>query len=169
MNAPLRANKGSNYEGGIRVPVIFKWPGHIEPGSVSDVPMQSIDYYPTILTAAGLDPIPTQHMDGEDLTPILTNSGSLERESIFWHYPHYNQHPQNFPVGIIRKGDWKLMERYDDGGLELYNLADDLGEQNDLSSKHPVLAQQLLTEMQAWRYSVGADPMTPNPLYEGNN
>ena len=169
MNAPLRANKGSNYEGGLRVPVLFKWPGQIKPGSVSDVPMSSIDYYPTILAAAGLDPIPTQHMDGEDLTPVLKNQGQLERESLFWHYPHYNQHPQSFPVGVIRKGDWKLIERYEDGGLELYNLSDDLGETNNLASSKPVFAHNLLTELEAWRYSVGADPMKPNPLYEGEN
>ena len=168
-NSPLRANKGSNYEGGLRVPVIFKWPGHIKPGSVSDVPMQSIDFYPTILTATGLDPIPTQHVDGLDLTPVLKGKGSLNRDSIFWHYPHYNQHPQSFPVGVIRKGEWKLIERYDDGGLELYNLADDIGEQNNLAAIHPGLAQNLLAELRAWRVDVGADPMRPNPLYQGNN
>ncbi|MBH55488.1 MAG: sulfatase [Opitutaceae bacterium] len=166
-NKPLRANKGSNYEGGLRVPVIFKWPGAIKPGSVSEVLMSSIDYYPTILAAAGLDLIPTQHMDGVDLTPVLKGEGNIDRESLFWHYPHYNQHPQSFPGGIIRKGDWKLIERFEDGGLELYNLGEDVREKRNLASQRPELAQRMLSEMRVWRHIVRADPMKPNPLYEG--
>ncbi|MDG2170373.1 MAG: sulfatase [Opitutales bacterium] len=168
-NAPLRANKGSNYEGGLRVPVIIKWPGATKPGSVSDVLVTSSDFYPTILAAADQPMQPLQHLDGVDLTPVLKNQGRVDRDAIFWHYPHYNQHPENFPSGVIRKGDWKLIEKYDTGELELYNLADDVGEQNNLANSRSAVARSLLAELQAWRLEVGADPMRPNPLYEGSN
>jgi arylsulfatase A len=167
-NAPLRANKGSNYEGGLRVPVIIKWPGVAKPGSVSEVLVTSSDYYPTILAAADQPILPLQHLDGVDLTPVLKNQGQVDRDAIFWHYPHYNQHPESFPSGVIRKGDWKLIEKFDTGELELYDLATDEGEQDNLASKRPRLAQNLLSEMRAWRQEVGADPMRPNTLYEGN-
>jgi len=167
-HAPLRGNKASNYEGGLRVPLIFRWPGVIESGSVSDIPVCSVDFYPTILSLAGLSLRPNQHMDGIDLTVVLNNQGQIDRKSLFWHYPHYSGHPHSFPSGVIRKGEWKLIERFETGELELYNLAEDLGEQNDLSGVHPRLAQDLLAEMREWREEVGADPMRPNPLYEGN-
>ena len=89
-NAPLRANKGSNYEGGLRVPVIIKWPGAAAPGSISDEIVTSSDFYPTILAATGLPLNPDQHMDGVDLTPVLKGAGPLSRDAIYWHYPHYS-------------------------------------------------------------------------------
>ena len=168
-NAPLRANKGSNYEGGLRVPVIIKWPGATKPGSVSDVLVTSSDFYPTILAAAEQPMRPLQHLDGVDLSPVLKNQGRIDRDAIFWHYPHYNQHPESFPSGVIRKGDWKLIEKYDTGELELYNLADDVSEQNNLANKRSAVAKSLLAELQAWRLEVGADPMRSNPLYQGSN
>jgi arylsulfatase A len=167
-NSPLRANKGSNYEGGLRVPVIIKWPGVTKPGSVSEVLVSSMDYYPTILSATGLDLIPTQHMDGEDLTPVLKGRRQLDRKAIFWHYPHYNQHPSSFPSGVVRKGDWKLIENYDTGELELYNLATDIGETTNLAKKEKKKTRELLKDLNTWRAEVDADPMRPNPLYEGN-
>ena len=166
-NSPLRANKGSNYEGGLRVPVIVKWPGVTEPGSISDEPVISTDFYPTILGATGLPKRPLQHVDGVDLSSVLKGRSRIDRPSLFWHYPHYNQHPQNFPATVIRKGYWKLIEILDTGELELYNLALDVGEQNNLADAHSGLTQSLLAEMQAWREEVNADPMRPNPLYEG--
>ncbi|MHC4994713.1 MAG: sulfatase [Planctomycetota bacterium] len=166
-NSPLRANKGSNYEGGLRVPVIFKWPGKIEPGSVSDEPVISTDLYPTVLEAAGLPARPHQHVDGLSLVPVLTGRGALNREAIFWHYPHYNQHPQSFPSGVVRAGAWKLIEKYETGELELYHLERDPGEQNNLAERDPSRARAMLERLQAWRAEVGADPMTPNPEYEG--
>lgn len=167
-NAPLRANKGSNYEGGLRVPVIVKWPGVTEPGSVSHELVTSSDYYPTILAATNQPKRPQQHLDGVDLTPVLRGQGTLDRDSIFWHYPHYNQHPENFPAGVIRKGDWKLIEKYDSGDLELYNLNSDIGETTNLASQESAKAQELFAELEQWRESVGADPMRPNIYYEGN-
>ena len=166
-NSPLRANKGSNYEGGLRVPVIVKWPGVTEPGSVSDEPVISTDFYPTILGATGLPKRPLQHVDGVDLSSVLKGRSRIDRQSLFWHYPHYNQHPQNFPATVIRKGHWKLIEILDTGELELYNLALDVGEQNNLADVHSGLAQSLLAEMRAWRAEVNADPMRSNPLFEG--
>ena len=166
-NSPLRANKGSNYEGGLRVPVIVKWPGVTEPGSISDEPVISTDFYPTILGATGLPKRPLQHVDGVDLSSVLKGRSKIDRQSLFWHYPHYNQHPQNFPATVIRKGNWKLIEILDTGELELYNLALDVGEQNNLADVHSGLAQSLLAEMRAWRAEVNADPMRSNPSYEG--
>ena len=166
-NSPLRSNKGSNYEGGLRVPVIVKWPGVTEPGSISDEPVISTDFYPTILGATGLPKRPLQHVDGVDLSSVLKGRSRIDRQSLFWHYPHYNQHPQNFPATVIRKGHWKLIEILDTGELELYNLALDVGEQNNLAEVHSGLAQSLLAEMRAWREEVNADPMRSNPLYEG--
>ena len=166
-NSPLRANKGSNYEGGLRVPVIVKWPGVNKPGSISDEPVISTDFYPTILGATGLPKRPLQHVDGVDLSSVLKGRSRIDRESLFWHYPHYNQHPQNFPATVIRKGHWKLIEILDTGDLELYNLALDVGEQNNLADVHSGLTQSLLDEMRAWRVEVNADPMRSNPLYEG--
>ena len=166
-NSPLRANKGSNYEGGLRVPVIVKWPGVTEPGSISDEPVISTDFYPTILGATGLPKRPLQHVDGVDLSSVLKGRSRIDRQSLFWHYPHYNQHPQSFPATVIRKGHWKLIEILDTGELELYNLALDVGEQNNLADVHSGLAQSLLAEMRAWRAEVNADPMRSNPLFEG--
>jgi arylsulfatase A len=166
-NAPLRANKGSNYEGGLRVPVIIKWPGVTKPGSISEVPVTSADFYPTILAATDQPKRPQQHLDGIDLSPVLADQGRVDREALFWHYPHYNQHPESFPAGVIRKGDWKLIEKYDIGELELYNLKTDIGETSNLAKKEKKKARELLAELRAWRTEVGADPMRPNSLYEG--
>ena len=168
-NSPLRANKGSNYEGGIRVPVIMHWPGHIPSGSVCSEPVISNDFYPTILEAAGVEAKPFQHMDGLSLLPLAKNDGELERDALHWHYPHYNQHPQSFPSGVIRKGDWKLIENYETGELQLFNLATDLGETTNLVQQKPDLATSLLADLKRWRESVGADPMLPNPQYQGRS
>lgn len=166
-NSPLRANKGSNYEGGIRVPVIIRWPGHAQPGSVSSEPVISTDFYPTILAATGQDLRPYQHIDGRSLVPVLKGEGPLDRAAIFWHYPHYNQHPQSFPSGAVRAGDWKLIEAFETGALSLYNLANDLGETDNLAAKHPARVAELHSKLRGWRESVGADPMRPNPQFVG--
>lgn len=165
-SSPLRANKGSNFEGGLRVPVIIKWPGKTKPGTTSDVPVISNDFYPTMLAAAGLPPRPYQHVDGKNLEPILDGSGTLTRDALFWHYPHYNQHPESFPSGVIRSGDWKLIESYETGKLSLYNLADDLGETTDMSDRQPAVTKRLQQRLKQWRAEVGADPMTKNPQYQ---
>ena len=166
-HAPLRANKGSNYEGGIRVPFIIKWPGKTSPGSVSKEPVIGMDIYPTVLEATRLDLKPYQHMDGVSLVPILTGSGGLQRDAIYWHYPHYNQHPWAFPSGVIRAGQWKLVEAYETGKLSLFNLTNDIGETNDLADSEPARLAKLHGMLKTWREEVGADQMRPNPEYEG--
>ena len=166
-HSPLRANKGSNYEGGIRVPFIIKWHGRVQPGSVSGEPVIGTDIFPTILEATGQPLLPNQHMDGQSLVPVLTGADALNRSAIFWHYPHYNQHPSAFPSGVVRSGDWKLIEAFESGKLSLYNLAEDIGETNDLSTSQPQKLKALHEELKTWRRDVGADPMKINPEYSG--
>ena len=100
--------------------------------------------------------------------PVLSGSGELRRDAIYWHYPHYNQHPQSFPSGVVRAGRWKLIEAYESGKLELYNLSSDIGESQDVSNQHPAKTIELHEKLKAWRVEVGADPMKPNPEYVGN-
>jgi len=114
-NRPLRAAKGSNYEGGLRIPLIVRWPGVTEANSICDEPVISTDLYPTILQATGNRPRPHQHLDGVSLVPLLTGDGRIGRPAIYWHYPHYNRHPASFPSGVIRSGHWKLLENFETG------------------------------------------------------
>ena len=133
-NLPLRGGKGWIYEGGIREPCFIKWPGVTAPRSVCRSPIISMDFYPTILEMAGIDLRPEQHRDGVSLVPLLRGDAELDRDVLFWHYPHYaNQ--GGFPGGAIRMGDWKLIERYEDGRTHLYDLKNDLGERHDLAEK----------------------------------
>ncbi|WP_161604310.1 sulfatase [Roseiconus nitratireducens] len=165
-NAPLRANKGSNYEGGIRVPLIMHWPGHASPGRVCSEPVISTDFYPTILAATGQPLRPYQHVDGKNLVPLLKADGSIQRQALFWHYPHYNQHPESFPSGVVRCGSWKLIENYETGEVSLYDLDRDLGETDDLSDRRPDKVAELTKKLHDWQREVGADPMRDNPEYD---
>lgn len=166
-NAPLRANKGSHYEGGIRVPLIIRGPGLTDKGGVSHVPVITNDLYPTILDVAGLPLQPHQHVDGVSLTPLLKGGDSLNRKALFWHYPHYNRHPQQAPAAVIRSGSWKLIEFLETGRVELYDLSTDLGEMTNLAEKQPERARRLLAQLHAWQDEVDAEPMLPNPGYQG--
>lgn len=165
-NAPLRANKGSYYEGGIRVPLIVKWPGVTKPGAVISEPVISSDLYPTCLAATGKGLLPNQHRDGLSLLPLLQGAQTLDREALFWHFPHYNQHPSSYPSSVIRRGPWKLIETFDPERVELYNLKEDLGESQDLASQHPDLTRSLQVQLNDWREAVGAQMMEPNPNYD---
>ena len=165
-NAPLRANKGAYYEGGIRVPLIIKWPGVTKAGVIERTPSTSSDLYPTCLTAAGLPLLPNQHQDGVDLTPLLSGDGRIGERVLFWHYPHYNGHPSSVPSSVIRKGAWKLIQSYDPAGLELYNLEKDLSETNNLVKQETELTNSLLKELEAWKLSVRAEQMLPNPDFK---
>ena len=162
-NAPLRDEKGTLYEGGIRVPMIIRWPGEVKAGTTCSVPVSSVDFYPTMLELAGAKPDPNQVLDGKSVVPLFMQRGSFERDAIFWHYPHYHH---STPAGAIRQDDWKLMEFYEDGRLELYNLGDDIGEKNNLAIEMPRKARQLKRKLAAWRKSVGAKMPTPNPDYD---
>jgi arylsulfatase A-like enzyme len=163
-NAPLRAGKGSAYEGGVREPFIVKWPGVVKPGGVCDVPVISVDHYPTILEIAGVagDAAHNKNVDGESLVPLLKQSGNLRREAVYWHYPHY--HPGGAtPYGAVREGDFKLVEFFEDMHVELYNLKEDVGETKDLAAAMPDKADALRKKLHAWRQTVAAQMPTPNP------
>ena len=164
-NAPLRAGKGSSYEGGVRVPLLVRWPGVTRPGSVSSVPVISADFFPTVLEIAGAAPPAGREIDGESLAPLLRGGESLDRDAVFWHYPHY--HPGGAtPYGAVRAGDWKLIEHYEDPRVELYDLREDLGETRDLSASHPEKARELRERLHAWRESVKAQMPSPNPDHD---
>jgi len=164
-NLPLRAGKGWLYEGGIREPLLIKWPGNTKAGEICDVPVISTDFYPTILEMAGLELRPEQHMDGMSMVNLATGSESFG-QTLFFHYPHYGNQGGT-PGAAIRKGDFKLIEFFEDGHTELYNLAEDIGEKNDLSSDMPDLRNELLKELHQWQKDVDARMPTRNtPLEE---
>lgn len=193
LQEPLRGNKGGYYEGGIREPMIVRWPGKVKPGSKCDTPVINIDLFPTFLAAAGAKTKKT--LDGESLLPLLKQEGVLTRQSIFWHFPGYLDNPVNRgreldvrtgfrsrPVSVIRKGDWKLHLFHEewqlDGGreklatnhaTELYHLAQDIGERDDLSNKNTAKRDELLDELLAWHKATSAKiPSVPNPQYDAN-
>lgn len=148
---PLRADKGHLYEGGIRVPLIVRWPGKIKAEVVSKEPVILTDFYPTLLEVAGLKPKADYPGDGESLLPHLMGEGKLKREAIFWHYPNFAFHQDNRLGSAIRMGDHKLLEFFDDNSVELYNLRNDLGEKNDLAAAKPELAKEMRMRLHAWR------------------
>ena len=156
---PLRAGKGWLYEGGVRVPTIVSWPGITRPGSVSSVPVVTTDFYPTLLTAAGLPLRPSQHLDGVDLTPLL-RGGALKQRALYWHYPHYHG-SANRPSASVRKGDYKLVRWYEDGSEELYNLADDLSETRNLGVKQESKRRELADDLDRWLKSTKAKMPVP--------
>lgn len=161
-HAPLRGNKGSYYEGGIRVPFIVRWPGIARPGHESSIPVTSMDIYPTCLAAAGQPLHPAQHRDGLNLRKLFDGE-KLARDSLFWHYPHYNSHPSAVPSSVIRKGKWKLIQTFDPEGMELYHLGKDLSETKNLINSEPEVAAKLKKALEAWRKEVDAEIMEPNP------
>jgi arylsulfatase A-like enzyme len=154
-NLPLRGGKGWLYEGGIREPLLIRWPGVTKPGSQSDVPVISTDFYPTILDMAGLSLKKEQHLDGVSLVPLLKGATSIERDSIYWHYPHYSNQG-GFPGGVIRMGDFKLIERFEDGRVHLYDLQNDIGERQDLADQCPQRVKEMRGRLHAWYKQVDA-------------
>lgn len=160
-NAPLRSGKGSCYEGGVRVPLIVRGP-QVAQGKISSEPVYAPDLYPTLLRAAGLSDQAQAGIDGVDFTPLLQNpDATLKREALYFHYPHYYQ--TTTPVSALRKGDWKLLEYYEDNRLELFNLKQDPGETQDISTANPDLVRRLRMELDVWRKKVGAQLPEPNP------
>lgn len=164
-NAPLRGGKGWLYEGGIREPYLIKYPKMNIAGKKCSIPVTSVDFYPTILDMAGLPLKPEQHIDGVSLLPILKGDKKFKRGPIYFHYPHYGGKGDT-PAGAVRDGDYKLIEFYEDGHVELYNLKNDISEKNDLSKKKPQLASRLLKELQDWRKACGAKMPVHNPDYK---
>ena len=161
-NAPARGGKAMLYEGGIRVPLIIKWPGVTRPGSISTVPVISMDLYPTLLDMAGLPPRPAQHLDGLSLAPLLRGGETLQRGALFWHFPHYHSNVAT-PMGSLRAGDWKLIEFFERNRTELYNLKDDFSEKHNLAAELPEKAAALRQQLHDWRTSVGALMPAANP------
>jgi arylsulfatase A-like enzyme len=164
-NAPLSEGKGWMYEGGTREPLIVRWPGVVKPGSECRVPVTSPDFYPTMLEIAGLDLIPEQHCDGVSLLPLLRGAGELDRDAVFWHYPHYGNQGGT-PGSAVRAGDYKLIEFFESGHVELYNLREDVGEEHDLAEAEPELSGELRRVLADWRESVEARIPEPNPDYQ---
>jgi arylsulfatase A-like enzyme len=164
-NIPLRKWKGHVYEGGIRVPAIISWPGKINPGIVSDEYFSSIDYLPTLCQITGIESIPA-NIDGISIVPLLTGKGKFVSERhLFWHYPHFSNQLGR-PSGAIRIGDYKLVENYETGIAELFNLKDDISESKDLSKKMKQKTTELHKLLIEWRDRVNADMPVPNPEYK---
>jgi arylsulfatase A-like enzyme len=164
-NVPLRAGKGWPYEGGIRTPWIVRAPGVTKPGSVCETPVVATDLYSTLLELAGLPLDPARHRDSVSLVPLLAGR-ELRRGPLFWHYPHYGNQG-GAPCGAVRLGDWKLIEWYEDGHRELFNLREDPGEAHDLAAQDPAQVKELHAMLAAWREDVGAVMPTPNPAFSG--
>jgi len=161
-NTPFRAGKGFLYEGGLRVPWIVRWPGHVPAGQTSDAPVSMTDWTPTLLDACGVKP--SEKLDGVSLVPLL-EGGKLPTRSLFWHFPHYTNQGGR-PAGVVRDSDWKLIEHYEDGYIELIHLARDVGETRNLAQAEPKWAAELKARLRAWRKEVGAQENTPNPQFD---
>ncbi len=165
-NLPLRGAKGWLYEGGIREPLIVHWPGHGQPGKVCEVPVISTDFYPTVLDMLGLPMQVDQHMDGISLAPLINGADTLEREALYWHFPHYSNHGMQSPGGAIRVGDYKLLQYFENQTVQLFDLKQDLGEQHDLCTTEPAITAKLLRMLHAWQKDVAAQLMSPNPAFD---
>jgi len=163
-NLPLRGGKGWMYEGGIREPLIVRWPGKIQAGSVSSVPVSSVDCFPTVLEATGTKTPGELKIDGVSLLPVLTGGGLPER-SLYWHYPHYGNQG-GAPAAAIRKGNHKLIHWFEEDRVELFDLSTDLSERNDLALARPDLVDALGAELKAWQEEVGAKFPAPNPDFD---
>lgn len=166
-NAPLRSGKGSLYEGGIRVPLMVRWPGVARSGATCDEPVILTDMLQTLLKVAGLPPAPDAP-DGLNLVPLLKDpAAKLDRDALFFHYPHY--YHTTTPVSAVRARDWKLLEYFEDNRVELYNLREDLSEQHDLAKAMPEKAAAFREQLHAWRSAVGAAIPAPTPDFKGRD
>jgi len=164
-NLPLRAGKGWLYEGGIREPMLIKWPGSGSAGKVCDIPVTSTDFYPTILEMAGLELRPEQHTDGISLASILRGEPVPHPRPLFWHYPHYSNQGGK-PGAAVRLGNMKLIEFLEGPSVELYDLSADPGETTDLSGEFPEKTRELKFLLDQWQEQVGAEGMDPNPVWD---
>ncbi len=175
---PLRGGKGMLYEGGIRVPLVVRWPGVVKPNSRCDVPVIGVDFFPTIMEIAGIKKPVNQPIDGMSIVPLLKGEKTLKRDALFWHFPAYLQgkaegardpYFRTRPAAAIRMGNWKLIVYYEDGALELYNLEKDIGEQNNLASRFPEIRDKLYERLKQWQKELKAPiPTQLNPEYRGD-
>ena len=164
-NLPYAEGKGWSEEGGLRIPILMRWPRRIPAGRDCDSLVWQCDLYPTFLAAAGLPAEPDRHADGMDVLPALIEGAPPEREPLCWHYPHYSNQGGS-PTGAIREGYWKLIEWYETGRSELYNLHEDVSESFDRSAACPERAAALQDRLRAWRDEIGAGMPVPNPWYD---
>jgi uncharacterized sulfatase len=164
LNRPLRDEKGTLYEGGLRVPAIIRWPGVTSGGGVQEAPAISTDFYPTIVEACGARYGTAMNWDGVSLAPMCREPRvRSSRANLFWHYPHYHH---SRPSGAVRAGDWKLIEFFDTGALELYNLKNDISEARDLAKEQPERVRELHGVLKKWRQEVNAQMPQANPAYD---
>jgi arylsulfatase A-like enzyme len=163
-NLPLRAGKGWLYEGGIREPLLVRWPGMVEQGRVCDEAVVSTDFYPTILEMAGLPPRPGQHLDGVSLVPLLRDGSGIPERPIYWHYPHYGNQGGT-PGSVLRLGGLKLIRFYEDDRLELYDIPQDLGEEHNLAAESPEKAAAMKRMLESWLSEIDAGRPLPNPAF----
>jgi arylsulfatase A-like enzyme len=163
-NTPFRAGKGFCYEGGLRVPLLLRWPGKVKAAATVDAAVVSTDWVPTLLAVAGLPP--PEQLDGVSLAGLLTRGEALPARPLFWHLPHYTNQGGR-PAGALRAGDWKLVEHYEDGRCELFNLAHDPGESTDLGAREPARVAELRGRLEEWRRDVDAQGNTANPEFNG--
>lgn len=170
-NAPLREGKGFLYEGGIRVPLLVRGPG-VRAGAVSSLPACSVDILPTLLELCGVTRQPSDvgelaRLDGVSLAAELKGTGKVDRDALYWHYPHYANQGSR-PGGAVREGEYKLIESYESGRRELFHVVKDVGESQNLVEREPQLAERMAAKLASWRESVGAQMPSPNPAYLPN-
>ncbi|MBY0523285.1 MAG: sulfatase-like hydrolase/transferase [Gemmataceae bacterium] len=163
-NTPFRAGKGYNYEGGLRVPLVARWTDKIKPRAVVAAPVITTDWLPTLLSIAGVQPL--AKLDGINLASLLTTGEAPAARPLFWHFPHYTNQGGR-PGGAVRDGDWKLLEHYEDGRCELFNLVQDPGETTDLSAKEPARVAELRGKLEKWRRECAVQENTANPKFNG--
>lgn len=164
-NLPLREGKGTAYEGGVRVPLIVKWKGKIKENTQSEVPVIGTDLFPTLAALTNSNISSINNIDGVNIAPLLLGGQTIKRDALYWHYPHYHSEGAT-PYSSIRDGDYKLISFYENGKMELYNLKNDVGEQNNLVEKEPKMAAMLLKKLNAWKHITGAQDPLVNPKYD---
>jgi arylsulfatase A-like enzyme len=165
---PLRGEKCTLYEGGIRVPMIASMPGRVAAGKVSDEPVSGIDFYPTICAFIGVKPTDPDKVDGEDLSDLIFHGKPLGERNLFWNFPSYNRpsDPARCPRSAMRRGEWKIHHRYEDNGYELYDLKEDIGESQDLAKSRPEILEMMRRELESCYDRFGAvETLPPNPEY----
>ena len=162
-NTPFRAGKGFNYEGGLRIPLIVRYPSVVPAGKVSDVPVNGTDWAPTLLSLCGVKA--ETRFDGDNVSAVLRGEETASDRTLFWHFPHYTNQGSR-PGGAVREGNWKLVEHYDTGEAELYDLSQDIGERNNLSAQQPERVAELRKKLAAWRKEIGAQENVPNPDFQ---
>jgi len=162
-NTPYRAGKGFVYEGGMRVPLIVRWPGHVPAGKVVDDAVINTDWIPTLLDLAG-QPVPSG-LDGISFAALLRGAGPAPQRPLYWHFPHYTNQGSR-PSGAVRDHNWMLVEYYDEPRTELYDLSRDISQQHDVVAEHPDRAARMGAALAAWRKDVNAQVNEPNPRFD---